>query len=74
MKIPIIQGNEKIPFWREVTKRELHLLLRNTERGAVSSEAVFVKYYPDFKLSLGNLEGKLKFYFIANILYRWRFQ
>ena len=48
----------------------LNLVLRNTERGAVSNEAIFVKYYPDFKLSPGNLERKLKFYFIDNILDR----
>ena len=54
----------------KLQNRELNLVLRNTERGAVSNEAVFVKYYPDFKLSSGNLEGNLKFYFIGNILDR----
>ena len=34
--------------------RELNLVLRNADREAVSDEAVFVKYYPDFKLSPGN--------------------
>ena len=70
MKIPIIQGNEKIPFWREVTKPRTESCARSTERGAVSNEAVFVKYYPDFILSQGILERKLKFYFIGNILNR----
>ena len=41
-------------------------MLRDTERGAVSNEAIFVKYYPDFKLFQGNLERTLKFYFIGN--------
>ena len=59
---------------KKLQNRELHLLLRNTERGAVSNEAVFVKYCPDFKLSSGNLERKLKFHFIGNILDRQRFQ
>ena len=45
-------------------------MLENTERGAVSNEAIFVKYYPDFKLSPGNLERKLKFSLIGNILDR----
>ena len=56
----------------KLQNRELNLLLRNTKRGAVSNEAVFIKYvyYPDFKLSPGNLERKLKFYFIDNILDR----
>ena len=54
----------------KLQNRELNLLLRNTERGAVSNEAVFVKYYPDFKLSPGKLEMKVKFYFIGNILDR----
>ena len=49
---------------------ELNLVLRDIERGAVSNEAIFVKYYPDFKLFPGNLERKLKFYFIGNILDR----
>ena len=49
---------------------ELNLVLRNTKRGAVSNEVVFVKYYPDFKLSPLKLERKLKFYFIGNILDR----
>ena len=49
---------------------ELNLVLRNTERGAISDEAVFVKYYPYFKLFPLNLERKLKFYFIDNILDR----
>ena len=44
----------------KLKNRKLNLVLGNTERGAVSNEAVFVKYYPDFKLSLGNLERKLK--------------
>ena len=68
MKIPIIQGNEKIPFWGEVKNREMNLVLRNTERTAVSDEAAFVKYNSDFKRSPGTLERKLKFYFIGNIL------
>ena len=54
----------------KLQNRKLNLVLRNTERGAVSNEAVFVKYYPDFKLSPGNLERKLKFYLIGNILDR----
>ena len=54
----------------KLQNRELNLVLRSTKRGAVSNEAVFVKYYPDFKLSLGNLERKFKFYFIGNILDR----
>ena len=54
----------------KLQNRELNHVLRNTEKGAVSNEAVFVKYYPDFKLSPGNLERKLKFYFIGNILDR----
>ena len=54
----------------KLQNRELHLVLRNTERGAVSNEAVFIKYYLDFKLSPGNLERKLKFYFIGNTLER----
>ena len=54
----------------KLQNRELHLVLRNTERGAVSNEAVFVKYYPDFKLSPENLERNIKFYFIGNILER----
>ena len=53
---------------KKLQNRELYLVLRNTERGAVSNEVVFIKYYPDFKLSPGNLERKLKFYFIGNIL------
>ena len=53
----------------EVLKnRELNLVLRNTERRAVSDEAVFLKYSLDFERSPGNLERKLKFYFISNIL------
>ena len=48
-------------------------MLRNTERGTVSNEAIFVKYYPDFKLSPGNLERKLKFYFVDNILDTYRY-
>ena len=28
MKISIIKGNEKIPFWSQVTKPELNLVLR----------------------------------------------
>ena len=51
MKIPIIQGNEKYHSGEKLQNRELNLVLRNTERGAVSNEAIFVKYYPDFKLS-----------------------
>ena len=51
----------------KLQNRELYLVLRNTERGAVSNEVVFVKYYPEFKLSQGNLEKQLKFYFIGNI-------
>ena len=70
MKILIIQGNEKIPFWIEVTKPWTESCPEkncdNCETGAVSNQAVFVKYYPDFKLSLGNLAKKLKFYFIGN--------
>ena len=58
----------------KLQNRELNLVLKNTERGAVSNEAVFIKYYPDLKLPLGNLERKLKFYFIDNILDRKRFQ
>ena len=54
----------------KLRNRKMNLVLRNTERGAVSDEAVFVKYYPDFKLSPGNLERKPKFYFIGNILDR----
>ena len=55
----------------KLQNRELNLVIRNTERGAVSNEAVFVKYlYTDFKLSPGNLERKFKFYFIGNILGR----
>ena len=54
----------------KLQNRELNHVLRNTERGAVSNEAVFLKYYPDFKLSPGNLERKFKFYFIGNILGR----
>ena len=54
----------------KLQNRKLNLVLRNTERGAVSNKAVFIKYYPDFKLSPGNLERKLKFYFIDNILDR----
>ena len=53
---------------KKLQNHELYLVLRNTERGAVSNEVVFVKYYPDLKLSPGNLERKLKFYFIGNIL------
>ena len=53
-----------------VQNHKLNLVHRNTERGAVSNEAVFVKYYLDFKLSPGNLEWKLKFYFIDTILDR----
>ena len=49
----------------KLQNRKLNLVLRNTERGAV-----FIKYYPDFKLSPGNLERKLKFDFIDNILDR----
>ena len=48
----------------------LNLVLSNTERGTVSNEAVFVKYCPDFKVSSGNLERKLKVCFIGNILDR----
>ena len=54
----------------KLQNRDLNLVLRNTERGAVSNEAVFVKHYSDFKLSPGNLKRKLKFYFIDNILDR----
>ena len=54
----------------KLQNRELNLVIRNTERGAVSNVAVFVKYYPDFKLSPGNLERKPKFYFLGNILDR----
>ena len=57
-------------YGEKLQNRELILVLRNTERGAVSNETVFVKYYPDFKLSPGNLERKLKFYFLGNILGR----
>ena len=52
----------------KLQNREPNLVLTNTERGAASNKAVFIKYYPDFKLSPGNLERKLKFYFIGNIL------
>ena len=52
----------------KLQNRELNLVLRNTERRTVSNEAVYVKYYPDFNLSPGNLERKLKFYSIGNIL------
>ena len=55
---------------KKLQNRELNLVLRNTETGAVSNETVFVKWYPDFKLSPGNLERKLQFYFIGNILDR----
>ena len=58
----------------KLKNRELNLVLRNTEKRAVSDEAIFLKYYPDFKRSPGNLERKLKFYFIGNILDRQRFQ
>ena len=51
----------------KLQNRELYLVLRNTERGAVSNKVVFVKYYPEFKPSPGNLEKQLKFYFIGNI-------
>ena len=51
----------------KLLNRKLDLVLRNTVRGAVSNKAVFVKCYPDFKLSPGNLERKLKFYFLGNI-------
>ena len=54
----------------KLQNRELNLVLGNTERRAVPNEAVFVKYYPDFKLCAGKLERKLKFYFIGNILDR----
>ena len=37
----------------KLQNRELNLVLRNTERGAISNEVVFAKYYPDFKLSPG---------------------
>ena len=54
----------------KLQNRKLNHVLRNTERGAISNEVVFAKYYPDFKLSPGNLERKRKFYFIGNILDR----
>ena len=54
----------------KLQNRKLNLVLRNTERGAVSNEPVFVRYYQDFKLSPGNLERKLKFSLIGNILDR----
>ena len=61
---------EKYHSGEKLQNRELNLALRNTERGAVSNEAVFVKYYLHFKLFPGKLERKLKFYFIGNILDR----
>ena len=52
----------------KLKNREMNLVLGNTERTAVSDEATFIKYNSDFKRSPGNLERKLKFYFIGNIL------
>ena len=54
----------------KLQNRELNLVLRNTERGAVSNDQAFIKYYTDFKLSPGKLERKVKFYFIGDILDR----
>ena len=51
----------------KLQNRELNLVLRNTERRGVSNDQAFIKYYPDFKLSPGKLERKVKFYFIDNI-------
>ena len=45
----------------KLQNRELNLLLRNTERGAVFNEAVFVKYYPDFKIPQEILKGNSDF-------------
>ena len=61
---------KKYDSGEKLENHELNLVLRNTERGGVSNQAVFVKYCPDFKLSPGNLERKLKFYLIGNILDR----
>ena len=73
MKIPIVQRNEKIPFWREATKPRTDHVLRklfdNCERRVVSDKAVFVKYCPDFKIFWGNTERNVKYYFTANVLY-----
>ena len=52
---------QKYHSGEKLQNRELNLVLRSTEIGAVSNEVVFVKYYTDFKLSLGNLELNRKF-------------
>ena len=55
----------------KLQNRELNLVLRNTERGELSFQrGRFRKYYPDFKHSPENLELKLKFSLIGNILDR----
>ena len=64
---------KKYRFGEKLQHRKLNLVLiktANCETGAVSNQAVFVKYYPDFKLSKGNLARKLNFYFMGNILGR----
>ena len=61
---------KKYHYGEKLQNRKLNHVLRNTERRAVSNEAVFVKCCPDFKLSPGNLERKLKSYFIGDILDR----
>ena len=77
-KIPIFQGNEKIPFWREATKPPTEPCAEkncnNCERGAVSNKAVFVKYCPDFKVFSRNHERNIKILFLSNVLRGWRFQ
>ena len=55
MKIPIIQGNEKIHFGEKLQSR----------RGAVSYQAVFVKYSPDSKFFREIMKGMLKFIFLV---------
>ena len=46
----------------------------NCETGAVSNQAVFVKYYLDFKVFSPNHERNVKIHFLGNFLHSWRFQ
>ena len=64
---------KKYHFGEKLQNRELNLVVRKTAiivGQDVSNQDMFVKYYPDFKLSPGNLAGKVKFYVIDNILDR----
>ena len=73
MKIPIIQGNEKIPFWREATKPQTESCAQKN-CGNCGTGAVLVKYCPDFKVFSQNYEKNIRINFFSNVLHGWRFQ